>query len=160
LGRACVYRACEGLSRQHAAWKPAEHVKSIQELLVHLGGSERFWLGQLGHPTRDFPEGDSLEAALTFLKDMENAVRGIVEPMSAAQFNQAAPTERGEFSMAWALKRVTQHMFYHLGTLVYLRSACEPSWEGDAGLRHWQKAVDAFSALVVTGDQRVEGESF
>lgn len=150
LGRASVYRAAEGLSPQDALWKPAEHVKSFQELLVHLGGAERFWLSALGYQVLAFPEGNGLEEALAFLRGMAQRLEAYVEGATPEQFNAAVATERGPLSLAWVLKRVTQHMFYHLGTLVYLRRVRQPEWDGDAGLAYWQRAVDAFSALVPT----------
>jgi len=146
--RRAVYRAAEGLSQVDATWKPAPHVKSAQELLVHLGGAERAWLSALGYDVLDFPEGDDLDQTLRFLREMEALLADLVESASADEFNRPVETERGPLTLAWVLKRLTQHMFYHLGTLVYLRRAREPDWEGDAGTDYWRAAVDAFSELV------------
>ena len=148
LARQCVYQAAEGLSQQDAVWKPAEQVKSIQGLLVHLGGAERYWLSRLGYSVPDWPEGDALENTLVFLHDMETLLVSSVEAAEPEAFSQEVATERGPLSLAWTLKRVTQHVFYHLGTLVYLRCAREPGWQAEAGLSHWQRAADSFSELV------------
>ncbi len=152
LGRQSVYRAVEGLAQADAVWKPARHVKSIQETLIHLGGAERFWLTTLGRGTLDFPEDDGLDVAEAFLRAMQGVVEGHVAAADEAELVRAQTTERGELSLAWMVKRVTQHMFYHLGTLVYLRACRQPDWHGDAGLRHWQAAADAFSALIPAPD--------
>ncbi len=150
LGRKAVYEAIEGLSQEHATWKPAEHVKSIQELVVHIGGAERFWLSTLGFEVLDFPTSNELSDGVAFAEGMENIIANHLQKMSQVQFNEKISTERGDLSMAWLVKRVTQHMFYHLGTLVYLRLLVEPDWESEAGLSTWQKAVDSFSSLVAT----------
>jgi len=149
-GRRAVYRAAEGLSQADATWKPAPHVKSSQELLVHLGGAERAWLSLLGHDVLDFPEDDDLDQTLRFLRAMEALLADIVESASVEEFNRSLETERGPLTLAWVLKRLTQHMFYHLGTLVYLRAARQPDWDRGAGTDYWRAAVDAFSALVRT----------
>ncbi len=150
-GRRAVYRAAEGLSQADASWKPAPHVKSIQELLVHLGGAERAWLSALGYDVLDFPQGDDLDRTLDFLREMEALLTDIVAAASVEAFNRPVATERGPLTLAWVLKRLTQHMFYHLGTLVYLRAARQPAWDRDAGTDYWRAAVDAFSDLVRTG---------
>lgn len=149
LGRKSVYQAVAGISQEDAAWKPADNVKSIQQLLVHLGGAERFWLSKMGRDVLDYPQDDALENTLEYLKNMENMLTHYVEEASE-QLDDGLSTDRGKLSLAWVIKRVTQHMFYHLGTLVYLRSVRQPEWEDDAGLTYWQNAVDAFSALVKT----------
>jgi|GEM_PF-5105965 len=148
LGRQSVYRAAEGLSQADAVWKPAEHLKSIQGLLVHIGGAERFWLSTLGYVVLEFPKDDDLAKALSFLQAMETCLAGYVQEATPEQLCTRQATDRGELSLAWTVKRVTQHMFYHLGTLVYLRSLREPDWHGDAGLGYWQTAADAFGALI------------
>ncbi|MFQ5795280.1 MAG: DinB family protein [Candidatus Bipolaricaulia bacterium] len=148
LARQAVYQAADGLSQQDAVWKPTEHVKSIQELLVHVGGSERFWLSKLGYDVLDYPEDNALEHTLAFLHEMKELVTSYVTAATPEQFNAPVSTDRGPLTLAWVLKRVTQHMFYHLSTLVYLRRVREPSWDGEAGLSYWQKAVDAFSELI------------
>lgn len=148
LTRQCVYQAAEGLAQQDAVWKPAEQVKSIQGLLVHLGGAERYWLSILGHSVPDWPEGDALENTLAFLREMETLLVSLVEAAAPEAFSQEVATERGPLSLAWTVKRVTQHVFYHLGTLVYLRRAREPDWQAEAGLSYWQRAADSFSRLV------------
>lgn len=148
LARLSIYRASEGLSQKDAVWKPAEHLKSMQALLVHLGGAERFWLSTLGYEVLAFPEDDQLESALSFLKAMQALLEGYVTQSTPEQLVAGQNTDRGELSLAWLVKRVTQHMFYHLGTLVYLRRLRQPDWHADAGLGYWQQAADAFGALI------------
>jgi len=150
LSRKAVYEAVEGLSQEHATWKPAEQAKSIQELVVHLGGAERFWLGTLGYEVLDFPTSDELSEAVAFAQGMEGIIAKQLKEATPEKLNEKVSTERGDLSLAWLVKRVNQHMFYHLGTLVYLRMIVEPDWEGEAGLSTWQKAVDTFSSLVET----------
>lgn len=149
LGRKSVYQAVSGISQEDFIWKPADNVKSMQQLLVHLGGAERFWLSKLGRDALDYPQDDALKNTIEYLKDMENLLTRYVEE-APEQLDDEVSTDRGKLSLAWVIKRVTQHMFYHLGTFVYLRSIRQPEWEGDAGLTYWQTAVDAFSALVRT----------
>lgn len=148
LARQCVYQAAEGLAQQDAVWKPAEQVKSIQGLLVHLGGAERYWLSILGYSVPDWPEGDALENTLAFLRDMETLLVRSVEEAGPEASKQQVATKRGPLSLVWTVKRVTQHVFYHLGTLVYLRRVREPGWQAEAGLSYWQQAADGFSELV------------
>lgn len=148
LGRMSVYRSIEGLPQADAIWKPSEHVKSIQETLVHIGGAERFWLKTLGRDALDFPDGDALDQTETFLKGMEAVVTNHLKGATLEELTRTVSTDRGALSLAWMVKRITQHMFYHLGTLVYLRTCREPNWHGDAGLRYWQTAADAFGELV------------
>lgn len=147
LGRKAVYRAVEGLTQEDALWRPAPGVKSIQGLLVHLGGAERFWLDLLAREVLDLPQGDGLEEALDFLRGMEALMVHHVES-AGPDLVREVTTARGPLNLAWVLKRVTQHAFYHLGTLVYLRLARQPDWSAEAGLGDWQRAADAFSALV------------
>jgi len=148
LARRSVYQATAGLAQQDAVWKPAGQVKSIQELLVHLGGAERYWLSLLGYQVPDWPEGDALENSLAFLREMETLLVHSVEAATPEAFNRQIKTARGPLSLAWTVKRVTQHVFYHLGTLVYLRRVREPGWPAEAGLSYWQEAADGFSQLV------------
>lgn len=150
LGRKCIYEAIEGLSQEEAAWKPAENVKSIQALFVHIGGAEKFWLSAIGYGVLDFPESSDMEDAKTFVKGMEGLMAQYLNAASQEKLNEKISTDRGDLSLAWVVKRVTQHMFYHLGTFVYLRLILQPAWEGQAGLSTWQKAVDSFSSLVET----------
>lgn len=150
LGRKCIYEAIDGLSQEEMMWKPAEHVKSIQELSVHIGGAEKFWLSAIGYEVLDFPKSSKIEDAKAFVKGMEGLMAQYLNAASQEKLNETISTDRGDLSLAWVVKRVTQHMFYHLGTFVYLRLMLQPEWEGRAGLSTWQKAVDAFSALVET----------
>lgn len=148
LTRASIYSALEGLSEEHALWVPDESAASIQKISLHLAAAERFWLSKFGIEVPESPSDASIGSILHHLHEMEDFVTGTFENADLGQVNRPQSTDRGEISMLWVLKRVTHHMNYHLGTLVYLRSILEPDWAGAAGRDHWATAVDAYSDLI------------
>jgi len=148
LSRECIYKFCEGLSEDQATWKPAEHSKSMLELLYHLTDAERYWFYKLERAIPEPPHEVTLATTTDHLHEMEQFITNDISNSEPAELTRLIETNRGELSLLWALKRVTHHMHYHLGTLVYLRTQLDPEWESDAGTKLWSTAVDAFSELI------------
>lgn len=146
--RRSLEEAVEGLAEETARYKPADHVASIAELLVHIGDSERRFLDLLGYDTPSPPTQTSLNEACAYLERMEECLCRAVRDARSEELTALVETGRQPISLAWTIKRVTQHMLYHLGTIVYLRRLCEPDWAGEAGGRGWGQAVDALSDLI------------
>lgn len=112
-------------------WSPAPAVNSINVLVTHVCGSERFWLGEkVGglHITRDRAaeftvrnlSGDDLVAML----DATLAQAGAV----LAQFTMedlARPAGMSSsgfpYTVAWALQHALEHVAVHTGHLELMR---------------------------------------
>ena len=148
--RHTIYEFSEGLEESHANWRPMEHSQNITDILFHLTDAERYWFYTLGEETPSKPDDVTLSTTMEHLKEMEHFISDLFESRSLDELNSSTETNRGNLSLSWAIKRLTHHMNYHLGTLVYLRTQLEPEWEGEAGLKHWAEAVDAFSELIPT----------
>jgi uncharacterized damage-inducible protein DinB len=148
LTRTSIYQALEGLSEDNAAWIPREGASSIQQISFHLGAAECFWFSKFGLSVIESPKDRSIASTITHLHAMEEVILKTFTTKNPVELSKNITTDRGELSLFWALKRVTHHMNYHLGTLVYLRSILEPDWDGQAGQEYWANAVDAFSELI------------
>ena len=120
-----VSEAIEGLPPEALAWLPGPGMNSLQVLVVHLAGAERYWIGDVAGqiPSGRVREeefttsGWTVDALQKLLDETLVHSRGVVEGMSLFELKEMRLSSRnGRFySMAWALNHGLEHTAVHLG---------------------------------------------
>jgi uncharacterized damage-inducible protein DinB len=130
-----ILQALEGLPQDALDWVPGQDMNSINVLLAHITGSERFWIGDMAaqepsHRDRDAEfrtrgvEADVFRIRLA--GNLEYA-RNVVEKMSLQDLEatRVRPSDGSEFTVAWALMHALEHATSHLGQIQITRQLWE-----------------------------------
>ena len=128
-------RTIEGLPQAALDWSPGAEMNSLCVMVVHVAGSERYWVGDIvaredsGRDREaefrtqgiDIAElKDHLEGSLTY-------VRRVLEGLSLEDLGATCvPARDGrEFTTAWVLFHVLEHVANHLGHAQVTRQVWE-----------------------------------
>ena len=130
-----ILQSLEGLSQDALDWVPGQDMNSINVLLAHIVGSERFWIGDIAaqepsHRDRDAEfrtrgvEADDFRIRLA--GNLEYA-RNVVEKMSLQDLEatRVRPSDGSEFTVAWSLLHALEHATSHLGQIQITRQLWE-----------------------------------
>ena len=125
----------DGLPPEALDWVPAPEMNSIAVLVVHLAGSERFWIGDvaLGEPSgrvRDqefLAKGLDAEALRLKLATADEYVRLALPRLSFADLEAVRKSPRNDktFTIAWCLLHALEHTALHLGHIQITRQLWE-----------------------------------
>lgn len=131
-----ILEAIEGLPSAALDWSPGPDMNSISVLVVHLTGSERYWIGDIAtqessHRDRDaeFRVHDvELDVLIKRLADHMEYARRALNNMSMQDLEtvRALPSGKREITVAWALLHALEHATLHLGQIQITRQL----WEG------------------------------
>lgn len=140
-----VRRAIEGLSVEHAAWKPIDDVNCIWETLSHIYYYNNAYLQRFKGLTYEYDVSSNDETFSTgeyteadWQADIErfDAVmkewRGLIAGADEAKFSQPVSTEN---TATWTelISNINAHNAYHGGQIMILRKL-QGSWDAAKGV--------------------------
>jgi uncharacterized damage-inducible protein DinB len=127
--------ALQGLPQDALDWSPGAEMNSLNVLVVHLTGAERYWIGDVvaGEPSgRDRAaefrvSGLSTDELLRRLSDIEILAQRVLGPfaLQALEEKRVSPRDGREFTVAWALGHALKHTALHLGQIQITRQLWE-----------------------------------
>jgi len=134
-------QAIGGLPQAALDWTPSEGMNSINILITHLTGAERYWIGDVaagdvaaGNPPRDRAaefrvSGITLDALRQRLDDTLAYARRALESLTLRDLEQArtSPPNGRILSVSWALLHALEHTAIHLGHIQLTRQLWEKS---------------------------------
>ncbi|MDX1416583.1 MAG: DUF664 domain-containing protein [Candidatus Promineifilaceae bacterium] len=115
----------DGLAPEALAWSPGAGMNSLQILVVHTAGAERYWIGDVAGQlpsgrvrAQEFAtSGWTVPQLKGLLEETLSHSRGVVEDLSFFQLKEMRLSSRnGRFyTVAWALNHALEHTALHLG---------------------------------------------
>lgn len=124
-------QAINGLPQDGIDWVPGEGMNSIDVLITHLTGAERYWIGDVasGDPApRDRAaefraSGNTAETLRKRLDDILTYARRALEPLTLQDLEQERISQRDghTFTVSWALLHAMEHAAIHLGHIQLTR---------------------------------------
>lgn len=130
-----IRNAVNGLPQNALDWTSGSDMNSINVLVVHLIGAERYWIGDViaGEPSgRDresefMIHGLSEKELLQKLCEIENYVENILETFTLQELDEKriSPRNRREVTVGWALCHALKHTSLHLGHIQITRQLWE-----------------------------------
>ncbi len=130
-----IAQALDGLPQTALDWIPDKGANSIDGLIFHLTGAERYWIGDVGSgdpaPRDRAAEfratGNTTEALRKRLDDTLAYARRALETLTLQDLEQerTSPRDGGKFSMSWALLHALEHTAIHLGHVQLTRELWE-----------------------------------
>jgi uncharacterized damage-inducible protein DinB len=126
-----IERAIDGLPQETLDWKPGVDMNTIDVLVVHLAGAERYWIGDVAgqEPSgrdraAEFQSGglDASELRLRLSAVLENA-QGVLDRLALEDLaaTRISPRDGREFTAGWALAHALEHTALHLGHIQITR---------------------------------------
>ncbi len=128
-------KALQGLPQEALDWKPGPDTNSINVLITHLTGAERYWIGDV--VMRDPSERDraaefrvaglTLEALQKRITDLTEYARHSLETLALQDLEQerVSPRDGSKFNVGWSLLHVLDHTALHLGHIQLTRQLWE-----------------------------------
>ncbi len=130
-----ILSAVEDLPQEVLDWQPSPEMNSINVLVTHLCGAQKYLIGDLikGETTnRDRPaefESHGLTASdiKTMLKDTLDYTRAILVSVRLDDLEKErhSPIHKRTFSSGWALLHALEHTATHLGHIQLTRQMWE-----------------------------------
>ena len=130
-----IRTAIKGLPQEALDWTPDPEINSLNVLVTHLTGAERYWIGDViaGDPkARDREaefkvQGLSEQDLLRRLSDNEDYIRKALEPLALKELEQTriSPRNGRSVTVGWALCHVLKHTALHLGHMQISRQLWE-----------------------------------
>ena len=131
-----IFEALEGLPSSALDWSPGPDMNSINVLVFHLTGAERYWIGDVA--VQDPAERDRdaefrvHDVGMQILKQrLANNLEYAQNALSKFAVQDLESTRSGRdghtFSMAWALLHALEHATLHLGQIQLTRQLWEQS---------------------------------
>ena len=123
--------AVAGLTPAALDWTPGPGCNSLSQIITHIAGAERFWIGDVvaGEPfdrDRDAEfqvRGIEMESLLKKLTDSLDYTRRVLEKLSPDDLGsmRLSSRKRSEVTVAWALDHALKHTAQHLGHIQLTR---------------------------------------
>lgn len=124
-------KAVDGLPTEALDWIPGPDMNSINVLLIHLIGAERYWIGAvaLGEPTERIRDEEFLvhglisDELLDRLQTEDDFIRQALTSLSLQELEMLRKSPRNEktFSIGWCLTHALEHTAIHLGHIQLTR---------------------------------------
>jgi uncharacterized damage-inducible protein DinB len=130
-----IARAIEGLPTEALDWVAGSEINSINVLVVHVIGSERYWIGDvaLGDPSgrvreKEFEakglDGEELKKRLSVAD--EYARQGLARfSLADLEIVRKSPRNDKTFTVGWCLLHALEHSALHLGHIQLTRQLWE-----------------------------------
>lgn len=129
-------RAClQSLSDEDLWWRPNEQANAVGNLVLHLAGSNRFYLEHVigGAPyARDrdaeFTARGSMprSAVETLWADVERRVAGVLDTVTPERLTEQTDRSGRSSSFARILLHVTHHNATHVGQIIWVTKLRRP----------------------------------
>ncbi len=140
--RRMVKEYVRDLTPEQLSWQPYDGGNSIATLLLHLAGTEAFWIrerlggeklsreewaeyGMEDYPKLKSPDGKDLSYFFSKLDTMREKTRQAIAAIKAADLGRVYQEEfQGKsytFSVRWILHHLVEHEAHHKGQIVILR---------------------------------------
>jgi len=130
-----VRTAVAGLPQAALDWMPGTGCNSLSQIITHIAGAERFWIGDVvaGMPSdrdRDAEfqvRGIEMETLLKKLTDSLDFTHRTLEKLTPEdlQTSRFSSRKRSEVTVAWALGHALKHTAQHLGHIQLTRQMWE-----------------------------------
>ena len=130
-----ILEALEDLPPAALDWVPGPDMNSINVLVFHLTGAERFWIGDIAaqEPSdRDRAaefrvQGVGMDVLKKRLVDNLDYAQTALEKISLQDLESSRirPSDGNEFTVAWALMHALEHATSHLGQIQITRQLWE-----------------------------------
>jgi len=134
-----ILNALNGLSPVALDWSPATDVNSINVLVVHTVGAQRFLIGEIvtGEPaTRDRDaefqvQGLNVETLTRNLNESFEFIRSTLSNLTLDNLTSRRNFRGRETSVAWVLGHALKHTATHMGHIQLMRQVWELYGEHD-----------------------------
>lgn len=136
-----IEKAIDGLPPEALDWSPMNDTNSINVLVVHLTGAERYWIGDVAGQdpsdrNRDAEfEAKGLDAAALKhrLESSEAYARQLLAALSVNDLGQErlSPRSSRTFTVSWALLHAMEHTALHVGHIQMTRQWWEQRAQED-----------------------------
>jgi ankyrin repeat protein len=127
-------KAIEGLPPEALDWAPGPEMNSINVLVVHLAGAERYWNGVAVNepPDRDREAefgtaGLGAEELKTHLVSADDYCRQTLTQLSLADLEvfRLSPRNDKNFTVGWCVAHALEHTALHVGHIQVTRQLWE-----------------------------------
>jgi uncharacterized damage-inducible protein DinB len=130
-----IRNAIKGLPEEALDWTPGAEINSINALVIHLTGAERYWIGDViarDPATRD-RESEFKAQGLTeqiLLQRLERNEEYFLKALGMLTLQEldatrSVPRNGRSVSVGWALCHVLKHTSLHLGHMQIMRQLWE-----------------------------------
>jgi uncharacterized damage-inducible protein DinB len=130
-----VARAFDDLPGEALDWSPGDDIPSINALVTHLTGAERYWIGDVagGVPSDRDRDAEFLASGLQIsdlearLESAQSFARDLLPKITVLDLERIciSPRTGRRFTVAWALLHALEHTAIHLGHLQIIRQLWE-----------------------------------
>lgn len=130
-----IEQALDGLPQAALDWIPSEGMNSIDVMITHLTGAERYWIGDVAVGDASIRDraaefrvsGITADALRQQLGDTLSYARRVLEPLPLRELEQEriSPRDGRKFSVSWALLHALEHTAIHLGHIQLTRQLWE-----------------------------------
>lgn len=134
-----ILNTLEGLPPAALDWSPAPDVNSINVLVVHTVGAQRYWIGEViaGDPANRDREAEfkihglEVETLAQRLNGNLEYIRSVLENLTLNDLAALRKLPDRERSVAWVIDHVLKHTATHLGHIQLMRQVWELYGEQD-----------------------------
>jgi uncharacterized damage-inducible protein DinB len=126
-----VEGAIADLPQEALDWKPGPDINSICVLVVHLTGSERYWIGDVAFQETSNRDRDAefvahglvpAELRQRLAGTLAYARKGLDSlALPDLDARRHVPNREGELTVAWALLHALEHAATHVGQIQLMR---------------------------------------
>jgi uncharacterized damage-inducible protein DinB len=130
-----IRTAIKGLPQEALDWTPEAEINSLNVLVTHLSGAERYWIGDViaGEPSmRDREaefrvQGLSEQDLIQRLRLNEDFIQKALERLALQELEEprTSPRNGRSVTVGWALCHVLKHTALHLGHMQITRQLWE-----------------------------------
>lgn len=130
-----IRQAIKNLPQAALDWNFGEEINSLNVLIVHLTGAERYWIGDViagesSNRDRDAEfrvKGLTEDELLQRLSKTEDYLQKVLEPLSLQTLDEKRVSLRNgrEVTVSWALGHALKHTALHLGHIQIMRQLWE-----------------------------------
>jgi uncharacterized damage-inducible protein DinB len=128
-----IIDALQGLPLTALEWSPTADMNSIDVLVIHTVGAQRFLIGEVvgGDPANRDREAEfkvhglDAEALTTRLNQSFEYIRSVLDRLTVDELAALRDFRGGERRVAWILDHALKHTAIHLGHVQLMRQVWE-----------------------------------
>jgi len=134
-----ILNTFENLTFAALNWSPTSDVNSINVLVIHTVGAQRYWIGEViaGDPANRDREAEfkvhglEVETLAQRLNGSLEYIRSVLKNLTIGDLAALRKLPDRERSVAWVLDHVLKHTATHLGHIQLMRQIWELYGEQD-----------------------------
>jgi uncharacterized damage-inducible protein DinB len=125
-----VLKALDALPPEALDWSPGPEMNSLTVLVMHITGSERYWVGDVVKGTPSFRDREAefqarsvdVAALKQRLADLDAYEAGALETLKVRDLEsfKVSPRDGRSVTVAWALLHALEHTSVHVGHIEVL----------------------------------------